>query len=87
MGLFVHSMTFHPQNLHQEKLEATTSKLQSVRSLHKLNEPDQVILFRLRTGQNRLNAYMYKKFKSGESEMWTVNNANIMTAEHMLQHC
>ena len=55
-------------------------------SLHKLNRTEQVILFRLRAGHNRLNAHMYNKLKVGESEMcpW---NADIMTAEHLLQHC
>ena len=55
-------------------------------SLHKLNRPEQVILFRLRTGHNRLYAHMYSKFKVGESEMCPCN-ADIMTAEHLLQHC
>ena len=54
-------------------------------SLHKLNGTEQVILFRLRTGHNRLNAHMYK-FMVGESEMCPCN-ADIMTAEHLLQHC
>ena len=55
-------------------------------SLHKLNRTEQVILYRLRTGHNRLNAHMYNKFKVGESEMCPCN-ADIMTAEHLLQHC
>ena len=55
-------------------------------SLHKLNKPEQVILFRLRAGHNRPNARMYNKFKVGESEMCPCN-ADIMTAEHLLQHC
>ena len=55
-------------------------------SLHKLNRSEQVILFRLRTSHNRLNAHMYNKFKVGESEMCPCN-ADIMTAEHPLQHC
>ena len=55
-------------------------------SLHKLNRTEQVILLRLRTGHNRLNAHMYNKFKVGESEMCPCN-ADIMTAEHLLQHC
>ena len=38
-------------------------------SLNKLNRPERVILFRLRTGHNRLNAHIYNKFKVGESEM------------------
>ena len=54
-------------------------------NLHKLNRPEQVILFRLRNGYNRLNAHMYK-FKAGESEMCPCN-ADIITAEHLLQHC
>ena len=54
-------------------------------SLHKLNSTEQVILFRLRTGHSRLNAHVYK-FKVGESEMYPCN-ADIMTAEHLLQHC
>ena len=55
-------------------------------SFHRLNRPEQVILFRLRTGHNRLNVHMYGKFKVGESEMCPCN-ADIMAAEHLLQHC
>ena len=55
-------------------------------SFHKLNRPEQAILFRLRTGHNRLNAHMCSKFKVGESEMCRCN-ADIMAAEHLLQHC
>ena len=65
-------------------MEATTPKLQSD-SFHKLNRPEQVILFRLRTGHDTRNAHMYSKFKAGESEMWPCN-VNIMTTEHLLQH-
>ena len=38
-------------------------------SFHRLNRPEQVILFRMRTGHSRLNAHMYRKFKVGESGM------------------
>ena len=55
-------------------------------SLHKLNRPQHVILFRLRTGHDRLNAHMNGKFKVDESEMYPCN-ADIMTTEHLLQHC
>ena len=55
-------------------------------SLNKLNGPEQVILFRLRTAHNRLNTNIYNKFKVGESETCPCN-ADIMTAEHLLQHC
>ena len=47
---------------------------------------EQAILFWLRNGHNRLNAQMYSKFKAGELEMCPYN-ADIMTAEHLLQHC
>ena len=47
-------------------------------SLHKLNRSEQVILFRMRTSHNRLNAHMYSKFKIGKSEMCTCN-ADITT--------
>ena len=47
---------------------------------------DEAILFGLRTGHNRLNVHMYNKFKVGESEMRPCN-ADIMSAEHLLQHC
>ena len=50
------------------------------------NRTEQDSLFRLRMGHNRLNAHMYNKFKVGESEMCPCN-ADIMTAEHLLQHC
>ena len=40
----------------------------------------------LRTRHNRLNAHMYNKFKIGESEICPCN-ADIVTAEHLLQHC
>nr|KAG5705274.1 hypothetical protein BaRGS_010725 [Batillaria attramentaria] len=55
-------------------------------SYHKLNRPDQVILFRLRSGHNRQNAHMYSKFTIGESEKCT-RNADIINAKHVLQHC
>ena len=55
-------------------------------SLHKPKRPEQVILFSLRTGHNRLNALIHNKFKVGECEMCPCN-ADIMTAEHQLQHC
>ena len=54
--------------------------------LDRLNRPEQVVLFRMRTEHDRLNAHMYSKFKVGESEMYPCN-ADIMTAEHLLQHC
>ena len=48
--------------------------------------PEQVILFRLRTGHSRLTAHMYSKFKVDEFEMCPCK-ADILTAKHVLQHC
>ena len=51
-----------------------------------LNRSDQVVLFRLRTGHNRLNAHMFRKLKIGQSEMCPCGTAP-MTTEHLLQEC
>ena len=53
-------------------------------SLHELNRSEQVILFRLKTGHNRLRADMYNKCKVGESEIIPCNMA---TEERLLQQC
>ncbi|RUS80934.1 hypothetical protein EGW08_011315 [Elysia chlorotica] len=55
-------------------------------SYHHLSRPDQVIVLRLRTGHNRMNSHMYKKFKIGESEMCPCAEGE-MNTEHLLQHC
>ena len=75
-----HKAKLHPQ--YRQSSHYDTSQP----GLNKLNRPEQVILFRLRTGHNKLNAHMYNNFKVGESEMCPCN-ADIMTAEHLLQHC
>ena len=67
-------------------MEAATPSSNQSDSLLKLNRSDQVILFRLRTGQNRINAHMYSKFKFGDSDMCPCN-ADIMTTEHLLELC
>ena len=54
-------------------------------SLHRLDGPELVILFRLRTGHIRLNAHIYSKLRVGESVYPC--NADIMTVERLLQHC
>ena len=55
-------------------------------SYYSLSKEDQVIILRLRTGHNRLNAHLYNKMKIGQSELCPCNTA-AMTAEHLLQHC
>ena len=51
------------KNLSKKKGKQQHPNYNQSDSLHKLNRHEQVILFRLRTGHNRLNAYMYNKFK------------------------
>ena len=70
----------------KKKMDAAAPKLQPVRQPPQNEQTRAVILFRLRTGHNRLNADMYSKFKTGESEMCPCN-PDFMTAEHLLQHC
>ena len=53
---------------------------------HNLTRPEQVIVFRLGTGHNRLNYHLYKKFNVGSSEQCPCNTDR-MTAEHILQSC
>ena len=73
------------RTLTKKKMKAATPNFNQLDSLHKLNRPEQVIMFRLRTGHNRLNAHMYSKFKVGNSEMCPCN-AHITTAGKLLQH-
>ena len=53
---------------------------------HQLSRTDQVLIFRLRTGHNRLNHHMYTKFKIGQSEYCPCQTSS-MTTEHLLQEC
>ena len=53
---------------------------------HKLNRAGQVILIRLHTGHNRLNAHMNKKMKLVPSSM-CICNIEDQTTEHILQRC
>lgn len=51
-----------------------------------LSRGDQVIIFRLRTGHNRLRHHMYTKLKIGDSDKCPCNTASMTTA-HLLQDC
>ena len=53
---------------------------------HKLDRQEQVIIFRLRTGHNRLNHHMYKCFKLVASPKCPCGEAD-QNAEHILQDC
>ena len=51
-----------------------------------LNRPDQVIIFRLRTGHNRLKHHLFNKLKIGDTDKCSCNSA-LETTEHILQSC
>ena len=51
-----------------------------------LSREEQVTLFRLRTGHNRLRHHMFTKFKIGSSPMCECRKAH-QTTEHVLQYC
>ena len=53
---------------------------------HRLNREGQTIIFRLRSGHNRLKKHMHAKFKIGTSPNWPCGNI-AQTAEHTLQDC
>ena len=53
---------------------------------HVLSRPEQVILVRLRTGHNRLNAHMCKKLKLVPTAVCPCGEGE-QTTEHVFQHC
>ena len=53
---------------------------------YSLERSEQVLLFRLRTGHNRLNDHMYRILRIGRSVMCPCNTAP-MTSAHVLQEC
>ena len=55
-------------------------------SYYLLNRADQLILFRLRTGHNKLRAHMFGKLHIGNTDVCPCGKQS-MTAEHLLQHC
>ena len=54
------NLTFHEK---KTIIKSTFKGVNQKDDYHLLNREDQVILFRLRTGHNRLNHHMNKKFK------------------------
>jgi hypothetical protein len=53
---------------------------------HYLDRKEQITIFRLRTGHNRLNAHYMYKLKLAASPKCSCGNDN-QTAEHILQRC
>jgi ribonuclease HI len=59
---------------------------QSEDAYHHLSRPEQVTIFRLRTGHNRLNQHMYRRFHLTTSPACPCGEAE-QTTEHILQCC
>ena len=55
-------------------------------SCHQLTRPQQVTIFRLRTGHNRLNHHMHRRFRLAPSPSCPCGQAE-QTTEHILQDC
>ena len=53
---------------------------------HLLSRQEQVTIFRLRTGHNRMNDHLFHKLRIGESALCPCKSAN-QTTEHLLQDC
>jgi hypothetical protein len=51
-----------------------------------LTRAEQVILFRLRTGHNRLNHHLYTKFRIGQTDQCPCQTGS-QTTVHLLQDC
>ena len=85
-------------SLHHEEIKAMLKRSESERwSKLKENHPksdayfklpckSQNIIFRLRTGHNKLRQHMFRKLRIGESEMCPCGIA-AENAEHVLQNC
>ena len=53
---------------------------------YKLTRHEQIIIFRLRTGHNKLRCHLYSKFKIGETDQCPCGE-NVQDTEHILQSC
>ena len=53
---------------------------------YQLTRREQVIVFRLRTGHNKLRRHLYNKFKIGDTDMCPCGE-DIQDTEHILQAC
>ncbi|KAK7105359.1 hypothetical protein V1264_016752 [Littorina saxatilis] len=55
-------------------------------SYHQLSRPEQVVIFRLRTGHNRMQQHLHKKLRAVPSPMCPCGDAE-QDAAHILQDC
>ncbi|XP_060577697.1 uncharacterized protein LOC132734852 [Ruditapes philippinarum] len=77
------------QVIYKEKatiIKALTKTRQEADAYHMLNRPEQVVMVRLRSGHNRLNAHMCRKYKLVPSPICPCGEED-QTTEHILQRC
>lgn len=67
-------------------IKALTKTRQEADAYHMLNRPEQVVMVRLRSGHNRLNAHMCRKYKLVPSPICPCGEED-QTTEHILQRC
>ena len=70
----------------QSRWCARHTKFDKADPYHRLNRKEQVTIFRLRTGHNRLRSHLYNKFKIGDSDLCPCLTDS-QTVEHVLQSC
>lgn len=67
-------------------IKALTKPRREEDAYHLLSRQEQVVIVRLRSGHNRLNSHMYRKFKLVPSPNCPCGEEE-QTAEHILQRC
>ncbi|XP_052257940.1 uncharacterized protein LOC127862720 [Dreissena polymorpha] len=67
-------------------IKSLTRPRQEADAYHLLSRAEQVIMVRLRSGHNRLNAHMHKKYRLAPSPTCPCGTED-QTAEHILQRC
>ena len=75
----------HHQDPHRKEVATAISHLQVRQPLYCLDRSEQIILFRLRTGHNRLNDHLFHKLKMDLSEMCPWYSPS--DKKYLLQHC
>ena len=71
---------------YSEKVAIMMRPRQEKDAYHQLSRPEQVVIVRLRSGHNRLNAHMYRKYKLVPSPLCPCGEEEQNT-EHILQRC
>ena len=78
-----------PVSYHQKKMMVKSIRKPSGPTrddYHLLDRNEQVIIFRLRTGHNRLRGHMFTRFKIGNTALCQCGQEP-QTVEHILQNC